>query len=73
MPKIIIDMGLLDHLLIKSHRKFNVVADMSLQQGEKSEILGRICKKSQQVFHQFHKIMEKAPEGTTDGYMLSKL
>ena len=31
MPKIIIDMGLLDHLLIKSHRKFNVVADMSLQ------------------------------------------
>ena len=28
MPKVIIDMGLLDHLLIKSHGKFNVVADM---------------------------------------------
>ena len=37
MPKIIIDMGLLDHLLIKFHRKFNVVADMSLQQGKKSQ------------------------------------
>ena len=42
MPKVIIDMGLLDHLLIKSPGKFNVVADMSLQYGEKSEILCRI-------------------------------
>ena len=73
MPKIIIDMGLLDHLLIKFHRKFNVVADMSLQQEEKSELLSRICKKSQQFFRQFHKIMEKAPEGNIDGHMLSKL
>ena len=73
MPKIIIDMGLLDHLLIKSPGKFNVVADMSLQYGEKSEILCRICENFQQFFHQFHKIIEKAPDGTIDGYMLSKL
>ena len=46
MPKIIIDMGLLDHLLIKSNEKFNVVADMSLQWGVKSEILSRICENS---------------------------
>ena len=31
MPKIIIDMGLLDQLLIKFHRKLNVVVDMILQ------------------------------------------
>ena len=31
MPKIIIDIGLLDHLLIKYHGKFYVVAAMSLQ------------------------------------------
>ena len=30
MPKIITDMALLDHVLIKSPGKFNVVADMSL-------------------------------------------
>ena len=73
MPKVIIDMGLLDHLLIKSPGKFNVVVDMSLQWGEKSEILCRICKNFQQFFHQFHKIMEKHPVGTIKGHMLSKL
>ena len=69
MPKIIIDMGLLDHLLIKSHGKFNVVVDMSLQQGDKLEILSRICKNSKQFFHQFYKIMEKAKDGTIDGHI----
>ena len=73
MPKIIIDMGLLDHLLIKSHGKFNVVVDMSLQQGNKFEILSRICKNSKQFFHQFYKITEKALDGPIDGHMLSKL
>ena len=70
MPKIIIDMGLLDQLLIKFHRKLNVVVDMILQQEEKSKLLIRIYKKSQNLFHKFHKKMEKAPEGTINGHML---
>ena len=37
MLKIIIDMGSLDHLLIKSNGKFNVVATMSLQWGGESQ------------------------------------
>ena len=43
MSKIIIDMGILDCLLIKYNGKFNFVAGMSLQLGEKSDNLSRIC------------------------------
>ena len=41
-----IDMGQLDPLLIKSHIKIIVSAEMSLLEGKKSEILSRICEKS---------------------------
>ena len=73
MLKIIIDMGSLDHLLIKSNGKFNVVATMSLQWGGKVRNLKQNCENSWQLFHQFYKIMENVPVGTIDGYMSPKL
>ena len=40
-----IDMGQLDPLLNKSHKKSIVSAEMSLSEGKKSEILSRMCGK----------------------------